>query len=206
MMEHISISTIRHFIELHAIFIYVIIFLGVIIEGEIVVIFAGIFAYLGSINIFIAIASVVLGGIIKSIVGYSIGYYLQKHHSHKPFMHNIERRMKYFLPRFKERPFWSIFVSRFFILGIGWFTLIFSGYKQIPLKTYIKAESYSLAIWSVGVMALGFFFGYTALSISRDVRHVLVIILMFFIAFFVVEKIVAFLFELFSIKEFNEYE
>ncbi|HAE36495.1 MAG: hypothetical protein UR85_C0007G0004 [Candidatus Nomurabacteria bacterium GW2011_GWF2_35_66] len=205
-MEYISIGAIRHFIEVHAIIVYLILFLGVIIEGEIAVIFAGIFAYLGSINIFIAIIAVVLGGIAKSFLGYTIGYYLQKHHSHKPFINKMEGRISYFLPRFKERPFWSIFISRFFILGIGWFTVIFSGYKKIPLKIYAKAESYSLAIWSVGIMALGFFFGYTALSISRDVRHVLVIILVFFIMFFVLEKIIAFVFELFNIKEFNELE
>ncbi|HAQ02395.1 TPA: hypothetical protein DEP30_01755 [Candidatus Nomurabacteria bacterium] len=205
-MDHISITAIRHFIEVHAIIVYLILFLGVIIEGEIVVIFAGIFTYLGSIDVFIALSSVILGGVAKSFIGYSVGSYLQKHHSHKPFMNKIESRISYFLPRFKERPFWSIFISRFFILGIGWFTLLFSGYKQIPLKIYVKAESYSLAIWSVGIMALGFFFGYTALTISRDVRHVLVIILGFFIVFFVLEKVIAFVFELFSIKEFNELE
>lgn len=205
-MDHISITAIRHFIEIHAIIVYFVIFLGVLIEGEVVVIFAGIFSYLGSINIFVALMSVLLGGVIKSILGYSIGFYLNRYHSHRLFMRKIEGRISYFLPKFKERPFWSIFVSRFFILGIGWFTLIFSGYKNIPLKVYAKAESYSLAIWSVGVIMLGYFFGYTALSISRDVRHVLIIILVFFISFFVLEKIIAFIVELFNIKDFDEYE
>jgi len=205
-MDHISIGAIRHFIEIHAIIVYFVIFLGVLIEGEIVVIFAGIFSYLGSINIFVALASVIVGGVVKSILGYTIGFYLNRHHSHRMFMRKIEGRISYFLPRFKDKPFWSIFISRFFILGIGWFTLLFSGYKNIPLKVYIKAESYSLAIWSVGIILLGYFFGYTALSISRDVRHVLVIILIFFISFFVLEKIIAFIVELFSIKDFDEYE
>ena len=200
-MEHISISAIRHFIEIHAVFIYIAIFLGVIIEGEIAVIFAGIFAFLGSINIFVAFASVILGGAMKSLIGYSIGYYLNKHHSHRPFMGKIEKRISHFLPRFIERPFWSIFTSRFLILGIGWFTLLFSGYKNIVLKTYIKAESFSLVIWSILVMSLGYFFGYTALSISRDVRHVLVLILVFFIGFFILEKVIAFIFELFNINQ-----
>ena len=203
-MEHISIGAIRHFIEIHAIIVYVVIFLGVLIEGEIVVIFAGIFSYLGSINIFVALASVIAGGVVKSFLGYLIGYLLHKYHSHRPFMRKIEGRISYFLPRFKERPFWSIFISRFFILGIGWFTLVFSGYKNIPLKIYAKAESLSLALWSVGILSLGYFFGYTALSISRDVRHVLVIILVFFISFFVLEKIIAFVFEIFNINQFNE--
>ena len=84
-MDHISITAIRHFIEVHAIIVYLILFLGVIIEGEIVVIFAGIFTYLGSIDVFIALSSVILGGVAKSFIGYSVGSYLQKHHSHKPF-------------------------------------------------------------------------------------------------------------------------
>lgn len=205
-MEHISIGAIRHFVEIHAIIAYFIIILGVILEGEIVVIFAGIFSFLGSLNLFIAFASVLLGGAMKSFLGYLIGFYLNKHHSHRPFMGKIERRISYFLPRFKERPFWSIFVSRFFILGIGWFTVVFSGYKKIQLKLYIKAESLSLIIWSVLFLSVGYFFGYTALAISRDVRKFLGLILIFFLIFFVVEKIIAFIVELFTIKEFHEYE
>lgn len=202
-MEYISISTIRHFVEIHAILVYLVIFLGVILEGEIVVIFAGIFAYLGSIHIFVALTAVILGGVMKSFLGYTIGFFLQKHHSHNLFIKKMEGRISYFLPRFKERPFWSIFVSRFFILGIGWFTLIFSGYKKIPLKVYIKAESFSLILWSISVMMLGYFFGYTALSISRDVRNVLLLILIFFILFFVLEKFIALIFELFNINQTN---
>ncbi len=200
-MEYISISAIRHFIEIHAIIIYLIIFLGVIVEGEIVVIFAGIFSYLGSLNIFIALASVVFGGSVKSFLGYTIGFYLQKRHSHRPFMGKIERRISYFLPRFKEKPYWSIFISRFFILGIGWFTIVFSGYKKIPLKIYVKAEAYSLALWSIGVLSIGYFFSFTALAISRDVRKFLGIILIFFILFFIIEKIIAFVVELFNMKD-----
>jgi membrane protein DedA with SNARE-associated domain len=203
-MDHISIGAIKSFIEIHAIIIYLILFLGVIIEGEIVVIFAGIFSYLGSINIFLAFIFIILGGVFKSFFGYSIGHYLNKHHSHKTFVRKVEGRISYFLPRFKEKPFWSIFASRFFILGIGWFTILFSGYKNIPLKIYIKAEAYSLLLWSVGIMTLGYFFSYTALAISRDVRHILVMILMFFITFFILEKIIAFIFEIFNINHLNE--
>lgn len=205
-MEYISIGAIRHFVEIHAIIVYLIIFIGVIFEGEIMVIFAGIFSYLGSIHIFIALIAIILGGATKSFLGYTIGFYLNKHHSHRPIISKIERRISYFLPKFNERPFWSIFVSRFFILGIGWFTIVFSGYRNISLKLYIKAEGYSLVLWSILMLALGYFFGYTALSISRDIRNVLLMILAFFIIFFVVEKIVAFMVELFNVKEFNGSE
>ncbi len=205
-MDHISIGAIRHFVEIHAVIAYFILYLGVIIEGEIVVIFAGIFSYLGSINLFMAFISVILGGATKSLIGYAIGFYLNKHHSHRPFIHKIERRISYFLPRFKEKPFWSIFISRFFILGVGWFTLIYSGYKKTSIKMFVRAEAYSLALWSIGFLALGHFFSFTALSISRDVRKFIGVILIFFILFFILERVVAFIVELFNTKDDLSFE
>lgn len=202
-MEHISLSVIRHFIEIHAIIVYFVIFFGVIIEGEIVVILAGIFSFLGLINLFIAFPVIILGGVTKSFLAYTIGYYLNKNHSGKPFVNMMERRISYFLPKFKERPFWSIFTSRFIILGVGWFTLLFSGYKKVPIKIYAKAESYSLVLWTIVFFGLGHFFSYTALSISRDVRKFLVIILIFFIMFFIIEKFITLLVRLFNLKHLN---
>ena len=199
-MQHLSIEAIRHFVEIHAVMVYFIIFLGVILEGEIAVIFAGIFSYLGSIHLFIALFAVILGGVAKSFLGYSIGSLLNKHHSNNSFIHKIEKRMMSFMPHFDDKPFWSIFISRFFVFGIGWITLIFSGYKKIPIRIYAKAEAISLSIWSIVILALGFFFGYTALSISRDIRNFLLIILFFFILFFILEKIIAFIIELFEIQ------
>ena len=79
-MENLSINLIRYFIESHAVIIYFIIILGVIIEGEFVVILAGIFSHLGSINPFISLFCVIVGGVTKSFLGYLIGFHLQENH------------------------------------------------------------------------------------------------------------------------------
>ena len=197
-MHYLSIEVIRHFVVDHSVWAYFFIFIGVIFEGEIVVILAGIFSHLGSLNPLFCLLYVVLGASTKSCIGYLVGQHLESHHAHKPFVRLVERRIAYFLPNFKEKPFWSIFISRFFILGIGWFTLIYSGYKKISLKIFVKAEAFSLAIWSVLMLALGSFFSYTALSISRDVRKFLGIILVFFILFFLLEKIIEFILGVFQ--------
>lgn len=181
---------------MYAIGVYVLIYLGVIIEGEIVVILAGIFAHLGAINIFSALIATILGGFTKSTIGYSFGYYLEKHHSKKSFMKLTESKISYFLPKFAERPFWSIFISRFFILGLNWFTLIYSGYKKVNLRTFIKAEVSSLLLWSAIMLTLGYVFSYTALSVGRDVRRFLILLVLFFIAFFIIERIVSFILEI----------
>ena len=195
-MMLVTLSHLRHFVELHADIAYLLIVLGVIIEGEIVIVLAGIFANLGSLSIFISFIAAMAGGAAKSVLGYSLGYYLERKHSGKPIVSQAERRVNYFLPRFAEKPFWSIFASRFLILGLHWFSLIYAGFKKVKTKTFAEAELASLLIWSTGVLALGYFFSYTALSISRDIRKFIGIILLFFLAFFVVQKMVAFIVEL----------
>lgn len=197
----ITLNFIRHFVELHANIAYLFIILGVIVEGEVVVILAGIFANLGSLNFFIALIATLIGGGAKSAIGYSFGAYLKKRHEHLKIIKQAEHRVHYFLPRFLERPFWSVFVSRFLILGLHWFTLLYAGYKKVKVEVFMRAEAASLAIWSVVMLSLGFFFSFTALAISRDVRNFLFTILLCFIAFFIIEKIVAFIIELVSVEE-----
>jgi len=197
----LSITFLHNFVAEHNHIAYLLIILGVIIEGEIVVIIAGIFAHLASLNFFIAFGATIVGCIIKSILGYSLGYYLQKEHSERSIVTRAENRINYFLPRFSERPFWSIFLSRFLILGMNWFALIYAGYKKIKIRTYIEAEISSMITWSLIMLLLGYTFSYTALSISHDVRKFLGIILIGFISFFILEKIIAIVIELFATKK-----
>ena len=194
----LTLGYIRHFVGLHDHLAYLFIILGVILEGEIVVILAGIFSSLGSLNIFISFIATMIGGGTKSVIGYVFGYYLQEHHSGLSIIRQAERRIHYFLPRYKEKPFWSIFLSRFLILGLHWFSIIFAGYKKVKVRTYAEAELASLLVWSISVLALGFLFSSTALNISRDIRNFIGIIFLFFIAFFILERIVAFVIEFVS--------
>ncbi len=195
-----SIEYIQNVAASHAEIIYVLILLGVFLEGEIVVILAGIFAYLGSINVAMAFVATFTGGAIKSVVGYSLGYFLQRKYSTNDILKQAECKIHIFFPNFLKKPFRSVFVSRFLILGMYWFTLIYSGYKKIKLRTFIPAEISSLVAWSIIMFGLGFFFSHTALMVSKDVRNFIIIILAFFVAFLILEKIITLFVELFGIK------
>jgi len=200
----LSINYIKHFASDNACIAYLLIILGMIIEGEIVVVIAGIFTHLGSLNIFFVVLSMIIGASIKSFVGYNIGFYLQKYHSNKNLILRTEGRVNYFLPNFIKKPFLSIFLSRFLILGMHLFALIFSGYKKIKVSQFIKAEGTSLLVWGSAMISIGYFFSLTAMTISKDIRKFLGIILIFFLLFFVLEKFIAFVIELFETKEVNE--
>ncbi len=105
MMNYFSIDIIKHFVEAHAIWAYIFIIIGVIVEGEISVILAGIFSHLGSLNPLIALLCAIVGGASKSCIGYTVGLHLQRYHSHQPFLRLMEKRISYFLPRFNKKPF-----------------------------------------------------------------------------------------------------
>lgn len=188
-----TLGFIKHFVALHDEIAYILMIIGVLIEGEFVAIIAAVFAYLKSLNIIFVFLAVILGGAGKTVIGYSIGYYLQKHHSHREFLKNIENKVNKFLPSLKERPFISSLASWFLILGIKWFSLIYSGYRQINIRQFIKTEIPSLFIWAGTVISFGYFFSYTALSISHDVHKLSIILLILFVAFFLFEKVFAFI-------------
>ena len=175
-----------------------------LIEGEVIVITSGIFVHLGSLNLLITFVVIVLGCCLKASLGYGFGFYLQKNHSHLSIVRRIENRVNYFLPNFSKRPFWAIFLSGFLILSMNLFTHIYSGYKRIKLHIFAKAIISSILVWSSIMLSLGYFFSYTALSISHDIRRFLITILVCFVFFFILEKIIAFTIELFETKEVNK--
>jgi membrane protein DedA with SNARE-associated domain len=205
----LSVEYIQSLAASHADIIYILIILGVFLEGEIVVILAGVFAYLGSIDTFMAFVTIFTGGLIKSVTGYSLGYFLQRKYLTNNILKQAECKILTFFPNFLKKPFRSILVSRFLILGMYWFTLIYAGYKKIKLKTFIWAEVSSLVVWSIIMFGLGFFFSHTALMVSKDIRNFVIIILTFFVAFLVLEKIITLVVGLFSLKinsnKKNEY-
>ncbi len=195
-----TIGHIKDFALLHADIAYLLIVLGVIIEGEIVVILAGIFAHLGSINIYAAFGATLLGGGIKSVIGYSLGSYLHSKNGDSKIILKVGNRVSRFFPNFDKRPFWSIFLSRFLVLGIYWFVLIFAGYKKTKLNVFLRSEISSLITWAAVMLSLGYFFSYTAISVSRNISNFVGLIIVFFIGFFILEKIIAFFIRLFKDK------
>ncbi|MEK7088718.1 MAG: VTT domain-containing protein [Patescibacteria group bacterium] len=185
-------------VENHQILAYSIIFLGLIFEGEVVVITTGVLAYLGALDFTLSLIFIFTGSFVKTFTLYYIGELLNNKFSYSKFFQYIERRVFYFMPRFKQKPFWSIFLSKF-IMGTNYLVILFSGYNKINLKTFIKAEICSTIIWAPLLLSLGFFFSQTAISISKEIGKFSLVILVLMIVFLLFDKIVS------SFYTFYEY-
>lgn len=181
----------------HQFLAYFFIFLGLIFEGEIVVISVGILANLGAIDFWLALLFIFAGGVVKTLAGYYLGGFLYKKYNHNKFFSYIEKRIFYFMPRFRERPFWSIFISKF-IMGLNYLVVIFSGYQKIDFKTYLKAEFFSTLIWAPLLLSLGYFFSHTALGISREISKFFMVIFICLAVFLLFDKFVSVLYRIFE--------
>ena len=192
-----TIQILNHLVASNQLWAYCLIFLLVIIEGEVVAISTGILILLGALNFWICLVLIFCGGLIKTLLGYSLGVFLYKKFNHNQFFKYIEKKVFRVLPHFNQKPFRSIFFSKF-IFGLNHLVLVFSGYQKVNFKTYLKAESLSTIIWTVLMLSLGYFFSYTALHVSHEIWKFSLIIILLIIAFFILDKLLAWLHELFE--------
>jgi membrane protein DedA with SNARE-associated domain len=140
--------TVKFFTSLiihHQILAYCLIFLGLIFEGEVTVITTGILVNLGALSLWHSVAIVLLGGFCKTLLGYRLGMIIRDRWSDVRFFKFFEKRVRYIVPRFKERPFWSIFISKF-IMTANVVVILFAGFERVDFKKYLKAEIISTLI------------------------------------------------------------
>jgi membrane protein DedA with SNARE-associated domain len=192
-----TINFLVKLVEHHQILVYIILYIGLIFEGEFFLISAGILAHLGALNFWLALVFLFLGGISKTLLGYALGEFLCKKFNHHRFFKFIQKRVYNVLPGFQARPFWSIFISKF-VMGVNHLVIIFSGYEKINYKKFLKAEITSTLIWVPLLLSLGYFFSYTALHVSREIWKFSAVVLILFITFILFDKFVSWLYELFE--------
>lgn len=191
------VNLITSLVENHQIWAYAIMLFGVIIEGEVVGISGGILVHLGALSFPIALICVFCGGLLKTFLGYKLGAYFQRRFKTSKFLMYIEKKVQSAVPRFKEKPFWSIFISKF-IIGANHLVILYSGYVGVDYRKYLKAEILATAIWAPIVLSLGYFFSYTALQISRDIWQFSMIVLVLFILFVAFDKLAGEIYEFFA--------
>ena len=196
-----TVNILTQLVESNIVLAYFLIFLITIVEGEIVSISAGILVLLGALNFWIALGCIFLGGMIKTFLGYLLGRFLhQRFNDHRIFKF-IERRVLLVMPHFKQKPFWSIFISKFIM--VNHLVILFAGYHNIDFKKYLRAEVSSTLFWAPGLMLLGYFFSYTAIRASNEIWNFSMLILIFMILFVLFDKLVSWLYELFE-EFYNE--
>ncbi len=189
------LSLFSSFVIEHSFLSYGLLFLAVFWEGEIALLTAGILVHLGVFEGWISVPVIILAALAKTLIGYRIGSFLGRVFPNSALLKYLERRILYFLPRFREKPFWSIVVSKC-MYGINNIALVFAGYMKADFKKYFFAEMLSSTVWFGGMYGLGYFASGTALSVSHNSKTFSMIILLFVIGIMLALKLIALVVEL----------
>ncbi len=204
MMEQ-SIDVFVQLVHDHRFWGYVILFIAMVLEGEMFLIAAGMLVSLEAFDwkdvLWISFAGVVLG----NVMWYNLGSKLKDARLTRRILRRAERIMIFFLPEFRENPFKSIFFSKF-IYGANRATVIMSGVLHIPFKLFFKAEFFASIVWVLLYFIIGYFFGFAAVSTTHKAGELALMVLLFMVAFILIQKLITHQYERYERKKHGNNE
>lgn len=176
-----------NFIEEHRYLGYLVLFLGMIIEGEVVLMTGGILANLNAFSLESVFIVSFLGVLANDIIWYHIGAYLKNNHGRRNLLLRAERKVKTLLPGIEKNPAYAIFISKF-IAGINHPTLVVLGFLKINFKYFMKLQILASLVWTLVFISLGFAFGHTAINVSRKIHEFIIAAILLMAAVMLLER------------------
>jgi membrane-associated protein len=195
-----TVQLLVRLVEHHEALVYALIFLGMVLEGEFVLLCTGILIHLGVLYVPVTLIAVLAGALTKTLLGYYIGRSIDKKWGKTKFLLYVEKHARKIVPHFYRKPFWSIFISKF--LMVNHIVIIFAGMKRVSVRKYLRAEVISTLIWAPGLLFLGYFFSAAALHVSHNISQFTLIVIILVALFLILDKIVSWAYQLF--EEFHE--
>jgi membrane protein DedA with SNARE-associated domain len=165
---------------------YIVIFLGMAVEGDAFLIFVSILARQGLFHL--------VPAVILSIGGIIVGdflWYLSGRYAYAKFPEFWKRRVQRFSKRFdfllERHPSKTFFVSKF-IYGLHHILLIRGGMMDIKPKKIFYVDAFTSVLWFVLIGGAGYFLSE---SLVHKLRALEVVILIFVLGFIVFDSVLS---------------
>lgn len=167
---------------------YVIVFLGMILEGDIILFTAAFLTNQGVFNPGDIIITVIVGVLLGDYLWFWAG-------SHPNFLPAFIKKWvanvsEPFDEHLKQSPGYTIFLSKF-TYGFNKTILIRAGMLNIPLKKVLNSYLFSLILWMLIIGSVGYFSGFSFLLIKNYVRFAEIALFSSLAIFIIVWKLVA---------------
>lgn len=182
-----SIYIFTNFVQDHRFWGYVILFLAMIVEGEVLLIVAGMLARLKAFDFGDVLWVSFTGVMVGDVLWYGLGILTARSSRFAFLAHYAEKSVHAFLPRFRTRPFRSILLSKF-IYGANHATLILSGILRVKFSVFIRAEAYASFVWVAIYAVAGFMFGQAALSVTHKAIRFALLAALFVVGFILLQR------------------
>lgn len=187
MLPEDSIYLFTNFVLDHRYLGYAVLFLAMIIEGEILLIVAGMLARLKAFDLGDVLWISFVGVMIGDALWYGLGALAARSSKLSPLARYAEKSVHTFLPDFRTKPFRSIMLSKF-IYGANHATLILSGVMKVKFRIFIRAEAIASFVWVAIYAVAGFMFGHAALAVTDKAPRFILIALIFVVVFILIQR------------------
>ena len=160
--------------------------LGVMIEGELTLLFAGVLSHYGLFSFSEVFLCGTLGGFVSDSLGYLIGHTCKRPISQAEFIKRAQPRLEKLCQRFG---IYSIFLVKY-IYGMRTASAVFWGFAQMRYRRFAPLTMASCMLW-VGLMAgIGNFFSEAIELMIGRIQRVGIILLVALIIAFIVATLV----------------
>ena len=182
-----SINAFIPFVQDHKTWGYVLLFLGMVLEGEVFLIVSAMLARIHAFDFAEVVTIAFAGVMVGDVFWYWVGVLLSKFNGRIKITHAAERTVKMVFPNFQKRPFLSILISKF-IYGVNHATLVFSGVTRLDFKLFINAELLASVVWVAIYSIAGYLFGNAAIAVTQKATRFALLALVFVIGFILLER------------------
>jgi membrane protein DedA with SNARE-associated domain len=163
---------------MHVIFIYLGILIGVVFEGEMIMISSIIAAHHGYLNLWIVIALGITGTFFADFFYFLLGK--KKGRQLVERKEKIKNRMNSIRHKMKKNSF-LVFLSYRFMYGFRSITPLIIGTSNFHTRRFLLNSFFSILLWATTYSLLGYFLGSYIKSELGHIQHIEKYIIAFFI-------------------------
>ena len=166
-----DISSIEYFIQANFILIFLIIFVGMLIEGEGIILFASIFAWQGLLSWPLLALVAIAGTICGDVLWYWGGVRLQNTRFGNWLDRRYEKTGAWIYENIVGRYATYAIISKFMYFTTRP-TIFLAGWHKFEFKKFLKITTFATIIWTMVILGIGYFFGYAVHVIGfKKVMH-----------------------------------
>jgi membrane protein DedA with SNARE-associated domain len=169
------------------------VFIGVMIEGDLTLLFAGVLAHYGLFSFSEALLTGTLGGFVSDMISYLIGYRGKEWIKNSRFYQRAQPRLERLCARFG---IYSIFLVKY-VWGLRTASAVFWGFAHMRLSRFIPFTFASCGLWALILIGSGYSFSGAIGVVIGEVRRIGFLLLLGFtiacavaLAFYLIERYV----------------
>ncbi|MBK9315579.1 MAG: DedA family protein [Acidobacteria bacterium] len=144
------------------------VFFGVMLEGDLTLLFAGVLAHYGLFSFSEALLTGTIGGFVGDSISYLIGYTGKKRIKDSNFYQTAQPRLERLCARFG---IYSIFLVKY-IYGLRTASAVFWGFAHMRFRRFGPLTVASCALWSLVLVGAGNFFSGAIGVIIGEVQRI----------------------------------